>query len=69
MRYTSCVFDVDQSVLAKLKPTNICTDSVSLGLFTPLPGLDTRHFGLQHVEGNRRTCFVDGAMRPMLTGI
>jgi hypothetical protein len=69
MRYTSCMFRVDPDVLAKIKPTHLCTDSVNLAFFAPVAGLDTRHFAVEHVEGNRRACFVYGEVRRLLTRI
>jgi hypothetical protein len=54
MRYTSCLFKVDPAVVAKIKPAHLCNDSVSMAFFFPLPGLETRHFAIGRVEGDRR---------------
>jgi hypothetical protein len=54
MRYTSCLFQVDPAVIARMKPAHLCNDSVSVAFFFPMPGLETRHFAIGHVEGNRR---------------
>jgi hypothetical protein len=69
MRYTSCTFRVDPDVMAKIKPAHLCADSVSVAFFIPAASLDTRHFAVEHVEGNRRTYFVYGEMRSLLTCI
>jgi hypothetical protein len=60
MRYTSCMFRIDPDILAKIKPAHLCTDSISLAFFFTVAGLDTRHFAVEHVEGNRGMYLVDG---------
>jgi hypothetical protein len=54
MRYSTCVFQTDPDVVAKIKPPHIGTDTVSLGFFFPVQWLDSRHFAIEHLEGGKR---------------